>query len=858
MKMKRTASILFSLALILTLFSLFPLAPKAAHESATPISADFSDDTLSEGEYRLEADVAYTGTNNLKIPKKVTLCLNGHTLTMPQGLYVDLYSHNSELVLCDCGDHATAGKLIGSVAPDGDTYHPTPLINCSSDSSLTINCGDVENTAPDGIAVLGGGHVGITGGSAITAQGYSLIDRSVCNFYLSDCTLSGTVQINTGCIYAYLDSLDAPYTGNCVEIELNDPDAKKNVGSNSIVQGVNDDNHEKFTLASPVDGYIMVRENGFLKLKKQLDDTNAKGVSVTMTNESGGDATLTVTPLDPSYTFLREPLVTVDGVAATPERQDDGSYTLSMTEQDAKKYITVSSVAGLPLPPERIDTSGLKKARVEAVTHNGKLFFHVIPDVGYTAVSISVTLNGSTIFTEEQNDILMEFANGGESYPDGGVLTVSGTPYEIPIHHVFSANPSDIHASAKAGAGRDVIITIMPLTSKMLLTPPEVLADGVKVPPELIVKQANGNYIATVKNGRDNNNITVSGRTFRLPETNLLFGATLTGEPDDNPGAAKLTITPKAGMEFIEPPTVSAGTTPCTVTEEGDGSYTVVIPSELVDQSITVSGNAGVRLALSGTLNGAEAKAFKLDVITSENLLILITPDAQKTFVTAPVISINGAPIPSALVSAQPSGGYSALLTYFDGDLLTVDGQATATGLPEPSTGALTGATLTQARETDGSVTLTITPEAGKLFATAPTVTVGTSPLSPEKQADGRYTVTIPLSELWKAITVSGTASTPPPPVTEAPKPPATEAPATTAAPITTTAPTTTAAPATTTPATSEPASTGPAVTAPPATDGGAPATEPSGPSPLLIVLIALAGAGAVGGGVLVFLKKRR
>ncbi len=747
------------LAVLLTLawgISLCPLVAQAAHDTATVLSADFSETRLAEGVYRLDSDVTYGGDTNLALQGEVVICLNGYTLDM--GSY-SLRVNGQSLTVCDCGEAGTAGTITGEVAGEG------LIVTNSNCNRIHINGAKVENTAADGIGIYTKCNTIMENGAFVSGGGYAVVDYDKAAVYLGDVTLNGSVKLYYGLIYAFSPEDMTPYTGDTVSIELDAPTLKMDEGGNSIVQRVTDDNVSKFVLTTSVEGYMMVRQGEYLKLKKQLDDTATMGVTVTVMPADADRMTLAITPKEEGALFLFEPTVIVDGTSVTPEQQADGSYTISLSGEEAAKYIQIDAVAGLPLEESLFDVSGLENAVARAVIADGRLAFWLKPILGYRFVlSPNVTLDGAPVSTQWVDDIIRESVVNRVAY-NGEKLVITGQAAVIPVMNVVWWDLIGGHASALVGMGKDIIITISPDTDKEFVSPPTVMLGETPLAAEYIARQEDGSYMATVPNGQDCAMIEVAGIATVIPTADKLVGATVTTAPGEADGEILLTVTPLEGMEFLSTPTLTAGENAYSFQKESDGRYIATVPTTDATDNIVVVGYAGRRLELTDTLTGGEAAALLLEGNGSENLMVQMVPAEGYAFVQGPTLLINGSPVPDNLVIEQPDGSYLAFLVYTEGDVLAVDGLATLGGVPLPDTEQLSGASVTTTLEEDGSVTVTVTPEAGKEFATPPTVTVGETTLTPEKQEDGRYTAVIPAEEVGKAIVVAGTAQEPGPDV---------------------------------------------------------------------------------------------
>ncbi len=623
----------------------------SAHETVTKVLVDSSGETLDEGVYHLDSDVTYTG--DLTFSGKVTLCLNGHTLAMGANSIKTTTTSTGSLSICDCG---TGGKITGTSSD--------AVITTGSNIPLTLDGAAVENTAEDGVAVSANGKMILKGGASVSGKGYSIVDRDQANIYLGACTVNGKVQLNSGIVYAFSNDPQVNYDGDAIQIALNDPTKKQKEGDNSIVQGVTDDNWNKFKLITSVPGYMMVREGAFLKLKKQLDDKTA-GCTVSWLADSG---ILTIAPKNASYAFLREPVVTVDGVEKTLT-EANGAYNIALSETEAAGNIVITAVAGAEVS---VNTDGLSNATAEAVAADGKLFINVTPNDGYTFgnVSPTVTVGGTTSFMDQNGDIYVENGKAGTAY-ESGTVTVSGTAYEILINNVIY-QLSGANVVPKAGANKSVIITIEPYQNKVFVTPPVVLVDGEELSSDNIVEQADGSYIATVLNGQSAVEIVVKGSTVSAPNVDLLTGAEVTLSPGENEGDVELRIIPVEGGEFLEAPVVEVGETTHTPVLIGDGIYTVNIPATSANGTITVSGDAGENIDVSGTLLGATAKAIRLNH-DFDNILLIITPNEGREFAQAPVVKLGSQTISSHMVVKQEDGSYRVVLTD-NGEVLSVDG----------------------------------------------------------------------------------------------------------------------------------------------------------------------------------------
>ncbi|WP_080800658.1 hypothetical protein [Arabiibacter massiliensis] len=261
---------------------------------------------------------------------------------------------------------------------------------------------------------------------------------------------------------------------------------------------------------------------------------------------------------------------------------------------------------------------------------------------------------------------------------------------------------------------------------------------------------------------------TAQVRTDQLENASASLDKTSDIAPTD---VVTLTITPDEGYAFNSAPRVIPDGFTAGAVEPGEnGTYTCQLSAFTRNTTVIVSGVAEaarypVTLNTANLKNATALTDFD-DIATNELVEVTVTPAQGKVFTDPPRMEATNAHVYKQLAWVEADSCYSGKIDNPTGPVtITVTGEAkdpayTATLI----TSGLKGASASLSKSTDikanDTVTVTVTPEAGKAFASAPGIgatnaTVGT----PTKKADGSYTCAITGFSGNSNITVTGEAT---------------------------------------------------------------------------------------------------
>lgn len=245
---------------------------------------------------------------------------------------------------------------------------------------------------------------------------------------------------------------------------------------------------------------------------------------------------------------------------------------------------------------------------------------------------------------------------------------------------------------------------------------------------------------------------------------------TLDGEFAADRSKVKLTITPDEGKNFKTDPTVTADNASLGAVTKDDatGAYECEITDFSDDTIVTVVGEAkGASATLDKTgLKKATAELSKSDDLgKNDRVTLTVTPDANYGFPGAAIPTVTADKATAGSGTKQRDGSVTYEITNFTGDTkVTVVGEAKEGFKATLVTKDLKGATATLSKTsgifpTDAAIDLVITPEAGKKFAGAPTVTTTSGTVTtPQAQMNGSYYCEIENIQANATITVVGEA----------------------------------------------------------------------------------------------------
>lgn len=277
---KRVLSVLLVLAMALGLLPTAALAleePAHDHTGWTAVTMgesciklggeEQSSNTLHNGCYYLDADVNVS----LIVTGEVSLCLNGHSVTVSGGDAVKI-SDRASLTLWDCAAGSTGKVAYTGTSSSYGIYNLGTLtlhsgavestyrgVYNSSNSTFTMTGGSVKATDASGYGVYNSSSSSVfrLSGGSVSGGKYGVYNNSSgSKVYLSGApSVSGTtagIYTNSSSSYIYADDgadTPTPYSGNAIKLAYSSPG-----DGYTAVYHVAEGNKDKFTLPGSYSG----------------------------------------------------------------------------------------------------------------------------------------------------------------------------------------------------------------------------------------------------------------------------------------------------------------------------------------------------------------------------------------------------------------------------------------------------------------------------------------------------------------------------------------------------------------------------------------------------------------------------